>query len=147
MRLLRSILAWSDKTLAPDHPDLPPLTKRAEGEKMKQLTRICVVGVCILGTVAGSTKLAAQDGCPPARCFNGTHSVCHKECDPNVSPICSPKCVCTCVPDNNAMIIGVVDETLTGRQSLDQDACKHSTPALGELLSTELWIGQMVSFG
>ncbi len=71
---------------------------------MKRLKPITVsLCLCILAMVVESTKLAAQDGCPPATCPNGTHSVCHKECDPNVSPICSPKCVCRCEPDGNSL--------------------------------------------
>lgn len=70
-------------------------------KKVKPIT--VILCLCILAMVGANKKLAAQDGCPPATCPYGSHSVCHKECDPNVSPICSPKCVCSCVPDGNSL--------------------------------------------
>lgn len=41
----------------------------------------------------------AQDGCMPATCLPGRHSVCRKECDPNGGPICMPVCKCHCELD------------------------------------------------
>lgn len=63
-----------------------------------------ILCLCVVAVIGKNTKLAAQDGCPPATCPNGSHSVCHKECDPNVSPICSPRCVCRCEPDGSSLM-------------------------------------------
>jgi hypothetical protein len=76
-------------------------------ERVKQLKNkpkriMAILSLCILAMVAENTKLPAQDDCPPAKCYLGTHSVCHKECDPNI-PTCVQKCVCKCVPDSNSL--------------------------------------------
>jgi hypothetical protein len=104
----------------------------------EQLKRITVIlCFCIVTVVLGNTKLAAQDGCPPATCPYGTHSVCHKECDPNVSPICSPKCVCSCVPDGNSLQTNQNKHRV--EPALAQNNCPNSKPHLDELPTTQLW--------
>jgi hypothetical protein len=67
--------------------------------KAKRLTLGSILLFLSALPMIGADHEVPQDGCPPAQCYEGYHSVCHKECDPNVSPICSPKCVCQCVPD------------------------------------------------
>ena len=110
---------------------------QSEGDKMKQLKHISVVlCFCILAMVGENTKLAAQDGCPPATCPNGTHSVCHKDCDPNY-PTCVPKCSCQCVPDGNASQMN--QNKHAAEPVLAQNNCPNSKPLLDELLTTQLW--------
>ncbi len=72
-----------------------------------------ILCLCIVAMVGANKKLAAQDGCPPATCPYGSHSVCHKDCDPNY-PTCVPRCSCQCVPDGN---------------SLQMNQNKHAEPA------------------
>jgi hypothetical protein len=95
-----------------------------------------ILGLCIVAVVGGSTKLAAQDGCAPATCPNGTHSVCHKECDPNVSPICSPRCVCRCEPIPGGDSFNRTDAVV---RAPGQDDCETKGPLVNELLDTRLW--------
>ena len=104
-------------------------------ERLKHIT--VILCLCILAMVGENTRLAAQDGCPPAQCPYGTHSVCHKECDPNVSPICSPKCVCTCVPDGNSLQAN--HNKQAGEPVLAQNNCPNGKPLLDELLTRQLW--------
>jgi len=97
---------------------------KAEEVRNKPNHITTILCLCILATVGGTTKLAAQDGCPPATCPQGSHSVCHKECDPNVSPICSPRCVCRCAPDDNYMRARGVQP----KEQLSSIACVKSDP-------------------
>ena len=122
---------------------------------MKQLKNqakriVVILGLCILAMVAGNTKLPAQDGCPPATCFNGTHSVCHKECDPNI-PTCIAKCVCKCVPDDNPSRMNqnkhqqgepaVTQNSAASTQinSSISNSCPNREPLPDELLTSQLW--------
>ena len=104
-------------------------------KKVKSIT--VILCLCIFAIIGESTKLAAQDGCPPATCPNGTHSVCHKECDPNVSPICSPKCVCRCVPDDNSLQAN--HKKQAGEPVFAQNGCSSPEPPLDKVLHTQLW--------
>lgn len=56
---------------------------------------VCVVVLLLLCPCFAQ----AQDGCYPAQCMIGYHSVCHKECDPNGGPACMPVCKCHCEKD------------------------------------------------
>ena len=58
---------------------------------------VCVAVLLLLG----SCFVQAQDGCYPAQCMVGYHSVCHKECDPNGGPACIPVCKCHCEKDQS----------------------------------------------
>jgi hypothetical protein len=110
------------------------------GQLEQQLKRITVsLCLCILVMVGEDTRLTAQDGCPPATCPNGSHSVCHKECDPNVSPICSPECVCTCEPTQEENSLQANHKKQAGEPALAQNDCQDRKPVLDELLTTQLW--------
>ena len=99
-------------------------------KQQKQLKRITVsLCLCILAMVGENTKLAAQDGCPPAQCTLDRHSVCHKECDPNAAPACIPRCVCVCVPNDRSSQMSQ-DKTVV--ESAAQNNCPNSKPLLDE---------------
>jgi hypothetical protein len=97
---------------------------------------VVILCLCIVTVVGGNKKLAAQDGCWPATCPNGSHSVCHKECDPNVSPICSPKCVCQCVPDGSSSRLNQNNDK--EHPVLAQNSCQEK-PSVDTLLAAHLW--------
>jgi hypothetical protein len=108
---------------------------------MKQLKDATVIlCLCVVMMTVGNTRLSAQDACPPAQCPYGTHSVCHKECDPNVSPICSPKCVCGCVPDGNSTRLN--QNNHKEHLVLAQNGCPEK-PSLDTLLAAHLWDEQV----
>jgi len=92
--------------------------------------------LCILAMVGENTKLAAQDGCPPAQCPYGYHSVCHKDCDPNY-PTCVPRCECRCVPDGSSLQMNQNKQAAS--PALAQNNCPNGKPLLDQLLTKQLW--------
>lgn len=112
---------------------------------MKQLNNqpkciVVILGLCILVMVAENTKLPAQDGCPPAQCIAGTHSVCHKECDPNSppQPVCDKICKCKCVPDGNSSRTSQ-NKRQEGEPAVTRNNCPNRKPLPVELLTKPLW--------
>jgi hypothetical protein len=119
--------------------------RKAGEERMKQLKNqpkriMLILGLCILAMVAVNAKLPAQDGCPPAKCIAGTHSVCHKECDPNSppQPVCDKICKCECVPDDNSSRMNQ-NKHQQKEPAVTQNNCPNRKPLPDELLTKQLW--------